>query len=72
MRKLSWYYKFLIFKIKIKKNLDTNPKINKKKTLNQIFNFFGSDKGSGVKNPYSKNSNEKIGHEFGKFYEKKF
>ena len=72
MRKLSWYYKFLIFKIKKRRNLDTNFKINKQKTLNQIFNFFGSDKGSGVKNPYNKNSNKKIGHAFGKFYEKKF
>ena len=72
MKKLSWYYKFLIFKIKKKINLDTNFKNRRKKTLNQTFNFFGSDKGSSVKNPYSKKSNEKMGHAFGKFYEKKF
>ena len=71
MKKISWYYKALIFKIKKKINLDNQSTI-KKKSLNYIFNYFGSDKGTGVKNPYNKNSNCKIGHGFGNFYEKHF
>ena len=68
MKKLSWYYKYLIFKIKKKINLD---KIYiKEKSLNKLFNHFGSDKGTNVKNPYGKNSDKIIGHGFGKVYEK--
>lgn len=71
MRKISWYYKLLVFRLKKKINLD-NFAFKKKKTLDQIFNYFGTDKGTQVKNPYSKVVKNKIGHGFGKFYEKYF
>ncbi|MDB9760690.1 class I SAM-dependent methyltransferase [Pelagibacteraceae bacterium] len=68
----SKIYKSLIFKLKKKINLD-NSKI-KKKELNRLFNYFGTDKGTNVLNPYTK-LKKKIffkGHGFGKFYEKHF
>ena len=71
MKKISWFYKLFIFKFRKKINLD-NFIFKKKKSLNQIFNYFGTDKGSNVKNPYSKISKKKLGHGFGKFYEKYF
>jgi len=71
MKKLSWYYKLFIFKLRRKINLD-NLILNKKKSLNEVFNYFGTDKGINVKNPYSKISKKQIGHGFGKFYEKYF
>ena len=71
MRKISWYYKSFLFQIKPKVNLDKKNKISKK-SLNEIFNYYGSDKGTDVKNPYNKNSQKRIGHGFGKFYEKYF
>ena len=40
-------------------------------SLDQLFNYFGTDKGTQVKNPYSHDSNEILGHGFAKFYEKK-
>ena len=69
MRKISWYYKFLVFKLKKKIILD-NFVFEKKKTLDHIFNYFGTDKGTQVKNPYSKKLKKNVGHGFGKFYEK--
>lgn len=71
MKKLSWYYKSFIFKLKSKIDLDKKNEI-KNKSLDEIFNFFGSDKGTAVRNPYGKNSKKVIGHGFGKFYEKHF
>ena len=71
MKKLSWYYKFLVFKINRKINLDSLF-IVRKKNLNEVFNYFGTDKGTKVKDPYSKISKKNIGHGFGKFYEKHF
>ena len=71
MKKISWFYKLFIFKFRKKINLD-NFIFKKKKSLNQIFNYFGTDKGSNVKNPYSKISKKKLGHGFGKLYEKYF
>ena len=64
-------YKALIFKFKKKINLDL------KKfdfvSLNELFNFFETDKGSAVNNPYSKNidnlDTNLIGHGYAKFYE---
>ncbi len=69
MRKISWYYKFLIFKLKKKTNLD-NFVFKKNQSLDQIFNYFGTDKGTQVKDPYSKVKKKNLGHGFGKFYEK--
>jgi len=68
--KISWYYKKIRFILKNKINLD--KKIVKYNSLNDLFNYFGSDKGTSVINPYSKNSKQIIGHGFGKFYEKYF
>jgi hypothetical protein len=68
MKKLSLLYKNFIFNLKPKKNLD---KLNINfKTIDDLFNYFGTDKGSKVINPYSKSSKEFLGHDFGKFYEK--
>tara|TARA_B100000963_G_scaffold305860_1_gene280228 strand:+ start:168 stop:938 length:771 start_codon:yes stop_codon:yes gene_type:complete len=71
MKKISWYYKFIVFILKKKRNLDYLF-TKKKKSLNEIFNYFGTDKGTNVINPYSKISEKKIGHGFGDFYEKYF
>lgn len=71
MRKISWYYKFFVFKLKNKINLD-NFAFERKKSLDQIFNFFGTDKGTHVKNPYDKKLRKKLGHGFGKSYERYF
>ena len=68
MKKISWYYKKLIFILK--KRTDIDKKIIKYNSLNDLFNYFQTDKGS--KNPYNKNSNEVFGHGFGEFYEKHF
>ena len=68
MKNISYFYKKILFNIKPKKNLD---KLHlKENNLNALFNYFGSDKGSAVKNPYNRNSNENFGHDFSAFYEK--
>lgn len=65
------FYKKLIFKFKRKINLDL--KKLKLLSLNELFNYFGSDKGSAVNNPYSKNVDKSyqnlMGHGYAKFYE---
>ena len=65
------FYKKLIFNFKKKINLDLK-KIDLI-LLNELFNYFGTDKGTAVKNPYNKdiNTSEKIliGHGYAKFYE---
>ena len=68
MKKIGWYYKKLIFLLK--KRTDIDKKIIKYNSLNDLFNYFGTDK--GTKNPYNKNSNEIFGHGFAEFYEKHF
>ena len=64
-------YKNIIFKFKTKLNLDTQ--VIYIKSLNELFNYFGTDKGTEVINPYQKkttNPNQKlIGHGYAKFYE---
>ena len=70
MKKISWYYKKLIFALK--KRTDIDKKIIKYNSLNDLFNYFVTDKGTNVKNPYNKNSNEIFGHGFAEFYEKHF
>jgi len=70
MKKLSFYYKKFIFQIKKKIDLDKIPK--DEKSLNELFNHFGTDKGTSVKNPYNKKSEEIFGHGFAEFYEKHF
>ena len=70
MKKLSFYYKKFIFQIK--KKIDLDKIQNDGKSLNELFNHFGTDKGTGVKNPYNKKSEEIFGHGFAQFYEKYF
>ena len=65
-------YKLIIYLLKNKINLDTlNIDIV---SLNELFNHFESDKGTGVIDPYSKSNkvyNQNIiGHGYGEFYEK--
>ena len=68
MKKITRFYKKIIFNIKPKVNIDNiNRNFN---SLDEMFNFFGTDKGSEVNNQYDKNSDLIIGHGFAKFYEK--
>ena len=68
------FYKELVFKLKKKVDLDLK-KIDLI-SLNELFNYFGTDKGSAVKNPYSKNIDNSdkslIGHGYAKFYDLHF
>ena len=65
------FYKRLIFIFKIKINLD-KQKLDLK-SLNELFNHFGTDKGTEVIDPYAKkydHSNKRLmGHGYGNFYE---
>ena len=70
MKKITRFYKKIIFNLKNKINLD-NQNINYD-SLNDLFNHFGTDKGTKVMNPYSKNPEEIVGHGYAKFYEKNF
>lgn len=70
-KKVLKLYKELIFKFKKKINLDLK-KLDIL-SLNELFNHFETDKGSAVKNPYSKSLDKSnlnlIGHGYAKFYE---
>ena len=68
MKKIVWYYKKLVFVLK--KRTDIDKKIIKYNLLNDLFNYFGTDKGNNIKHPNNKNSNEIYGHGFAEFYEK--
>ena len=72
MKFVSKIYKETINKFKFKINLD-KKKIELKK-LEDLFNYYGTDKGSKIVNPYSKSEDKKLfkGHNFAKFYEKHF
>ena len=70
MKKISWYYKSIIFYLKKKINID-NDSFNSD-NLNELFNYYGSDKGTKVNHPYDKKGDKIIGHGFGKYYEKYF
>ena len=52
MKFVSKIYKKIVNKFKIKINLD-KQKIKLKK-LEDLFNYYGTDKGSNILNPYSK------------------
>ena len=70
MKKITHIYKKITFYLKPKINVD---KISKNfNSLGEIFSYFGTDKGSNVKNQYDLNSDLIIGHGFDKFYEKYF
>ena len=66
MGKISFLYKKFLFNFKPRKNLDAADL--KMDDLDDLFNYFGSDKGSKVINPYEKKSKEVLGHDFAKFY----
>ena len=70
-KKILKLYKELVFKFKKKINLDL--KELDISSLNELFNYFETDKGSAVKNPYSKCADKShqnlIGHGYAKFYE---
>jgi hypothetical protein len=51
VKKLSWFYKYLIFKFRIK--IDIDQQFLDHKSLDNLFNHFGSDKGTKVRNPYN-------------------
>ena len=68
MKEVTKFYKRFVFNFKKKINLDIEVIDNK--SLNELFNHFGTDKGTKVLNPYSRESNEIHGHGFAKFYEK--
>ena len=70
MKKISWYYKRIIFFFKKKINIDNDLFISDK--LNELFNHYGSDKGTIINHPYSKKGEKITGHSFGDFYEKFF
>ena len=71
-KKILKFYKKTIFKFKKKINLD--KQILEIVSLNELFNYFGTDKGTEVTNQYQKTSskaNQKlIGHGYAQFYEK--
>ncbi|MAI29445.1 MAG: hypothetical protein CMP38_04465 [Rickettsiales bacterium] len=69
MKKITKFFKNIRFNFKKKIDLD-NLHIDNY-SLDQLFNYFGTDKGTHVKNPYSEESNEILGHGFAKFYELK-
>ena len=68
MKKITRFYKNIVLHLKPKINVDKI--LNNFNSLDEIFNYFGTDKGTNVKNQYDKNSNLVIGHGFAKFYEK--
>lgn len=70
MKQITKKYKNFLFNLKRKIIIDES--LNGKLSLDELFNYYGTDKGSNVKNPYSENSSENHGHGFAKFYEKKF
>ena len=71
-KKILKLYKETIFKFKKKKNLD--KQILEIASLNELFNYFGTDKGTEVINQYQKTSSKidqkLIGHGYAQFYEK--
>ena len=70
MKEITKFYKRFLFYFKSKNNLDIESVNNK--SLNELFNYFGTDKGTEVLNPFSRESSETQGHGFAKFYEKEF
>lgn len=68
MKKITLFYKKIVFILKKKKNIDNDKFDNK--TLNDIFSYYGTDKANKVKNQYDVNSKNLVGHGYAKFYEK--
>ena len=70
MQKITRFYKQVLFNFKNKINLD-ELELNKDYSLNEFFNYFGTDKGTDIFDPYLNKSKRITGHGFAKFYEKK-
>jgi hypothetical protein len=70
MKKLTRFYKQILFNFRDKINLDELV-LNKDYSLNEFFNYFGTDKGTEIFDPYINSSKKIKGHGFAKFYEKK-
>ena len=70
MKKLSWHYKKLIFQFK--KKIDLDKDLLSSNNLNELFNHYGSDKGTMVNHPYGREEEKIVGHGFGDYYEKYF
>ena len=70
MKKLSWHYKRLIFRLK--KKIDLDKDLFSSNNLNELFNHYGSDKGTMVNHPYGSRGEKIVGHGFGDYYEKYF
>ena len=68
MKKITRLYKKITFNFKPK--IDVDKVYDNFSSLDDIFNYFGTDKGTNVKNQYDKNSDLILGHGFAKFYEK--
>ena len=51
MKEITKKYKNLLFNFKSKIEIDKVSIANK--SLDDLFNYFGTDKGTNVKNPYS-------------------
>ena len=69
MKEITKIYKKFLFNFKSKIDID-NESLGAK-SLDELFNYFGTDKGTKVTNPYLQESKEILGHGFAKFYEKK-
>tara|TARA_B110000971_G_scaffold220111_1_gene262833 strand:+ start:2531 stop:3313 length:783 start_codon:yes stop_codon:yes gene_type:complete len=72
MKSLTKLYKTFVYQYK--KKIDLDKIAIKSSSLNSLFNYYETDKGSKDVSPYSKIKNgEKVkGHGFAKFYEKYF
>ena len=70
MRKITRIYKQILFNFRDKINLDELV-LDEDYSLNEFFNYFGTDKGTDIFDPYINNSKKIKGHGFAKFYEKK-
>ena len=70
MRKITRIYKQILFNFRDKINLDELV-LDEDYSLNEFFNYFGTDKGTDIYDHYVNNLKKIKGHGFAKFYEKK-
>lgn len=69
MQRITRFYKQILFNLRDKINLDELV-LNEDYSLNDYFNYFGTDKGTNIFDPYTNSSKKIKGHGFAKFYEK--
>ena len=69
MKEITRSYKKFLSNLKKKINIDKKD-LTLDCSLDELFNYFGTDKGSMVNDPYTKGSKKIHGHGFAKFYEK--